>query len=64
MGYGYPEKVVWDFIDDYEAEWGAVLPFGDAVLIMSLFDGLSALLEKYGGDIEALFGAVPYIPGR
>jgi hypothetical protein len=54
MGYSYPEKVVWEFIDDYEAEWGVVLPFRDAILILSLFDGLTALLEKYDADIGSL----------
>jgi hypothetical protein len=50
MGYGYPEDVVQDFIEDYEEEWGVILPFGDALLMMSLFDGLTALLEKYEGS--------------
>lgn len=53
MGYGYPEEVVRDFIDDYEDEWGVKLPFGDALLILSLYEGLSALLLKYEGDITA-----------
>jgi hypothetical protein len=52
MGYGYPEEVVYDFIDDYREEWDVTLPFGDALLMLSLFDGLSALLEKYHGALD------------
>lgn len=62
MGYGYPEEVVYDFIEDYQEEWGVALPFQDALLMMSLFDGLSALFEKYDGtlnDGEWFSGAAP-----
>ncbi len=56
MGYGYPEEVVYDFIDDYREEWGVMLPFRDALLMMSLFDGLSALIEKYEGTPDDMHG--------
>lgn len=52
MGYGYPQEVVQDFIEDYEEEWGVILPFDDALLMLSLHDGLSALLEKYEGEAD------------
>lgn len=52
MGYGYPEEVVRDFIEDYEEMWGVTPPFEDALLMMSLYDGLAALLEKYEGDVD------------
>ena len=50
MGYGYPEEVIQDFIDDYQEEYNITLPFDDALRMLSLFDGLCALLEKYEGD--------------
>jgi hypothetical protein len=52
MSYAYPAEVVQDFIEDYEDEWGVALPFEDAVLMLSLHDGLSALLEKYEGEAD------------
>jgi len=51
-GNGYPEDVVMDFVEDYEENWCVRIPFDDAVLIMSLYDGLHMLLEKYAGDDE------------
>jgi len=50
MGYGYPEEAVQDFIEDYEEMWGVALPFEDALLMMSLYDGLAVLFEKYAGE--------------
>jgi hypothetical protein len=40
MGYGYPQEVVQDFIEDYAEEWGVLLPFEDA------------LLAKYEGEAD------------
>ena len=42
--------MVEEFIDDYEDAWGVRVPFDDAVLMLSLHDGLCILLEKYAGD--------------
>jgi len=53
MEYGYPEAVVREFIDDYERDWGVRVPFHDAVLLLSLYDGLCVLLGKYGSDIAS-----------
>ncbi len=50
MGYGYPEEVVQDFIDDYAEEYGVVLPYPEALRMLSLFDSLCGLMEKYEGD--------------
>jgi len=46
----YPKDVVQDFIDDYQDAWGVEVPVDDAFLILSLFDSLTILLEKYEGD--------------
>ena len=52
MNYSYPDKVVRDFIEDYKESWNVTLPKEDAVLMMSLFDGLSALFVKYEADCD------------
>lgn len=39
-----------DFIEDYEEQWGVRLIPEDAILMMSLFDGLSVLMDRYGED--------------
>jgi hypothetical protein len=52
MGYAYPKEVVQEFIEDYWEEWDVLIPFEDALLMLSLHDGLSALLEKYEGEAD------------
>jgi hypothetical protein len=52
MGYTYPKEVVQEFIEDYWDEWDALIPFEDAVLMLSLSDALSALLAKYEGEAD------------
>jgi hypothetical protein len=46
----YSEDVVQDFIEDYEDEYGVTVPQDDAFLMLSLFDSLCVLLERYEGD--------------
>jgi hypothetical protein len=63
MDTGYPEGVVQDFIEEFEAEWGVRVPRTDALLMMCLFDGLAILLEKYGADEDA-YMPFQMMPGR
>lgn len=52
MEYPYTEDAVLDFIDDYERAWGVAVPYNDAYLMLTLYDGLCLLLERYEGDHE------------
>ena len=52
MGYIYPQEVVQEFIEECWDEWGVLLPFEDAILMLSLSDALSALLAKHEGEVE------------
>jgi hypothetical protein len=52
VGYTYPKEVVQEFIEDYWDEWDVLIPFDDALLMISLSDALSALLMKYEGEAD------------
>jgi hypothetical protein len=52
MGYAYSQEVVQEFIEDYWDEWGVLIPFEDALLMLSLSDSLFVLLEKYEGEAD------------